>query len=144
MEDAELKKLIAQLRKEDHSLNEILDMLHKEHDVKLTFLDLRMLVAEIEKSKPVKKAPPKKEKPKKEEPGEQALPGGTRVDIDQIVQPGAQISGSAALPSGSKIRWAVDASGRLNMGLEPGSAQPTQQDMQAFQQTLARKWQGGA
>jgi len=143
MEDAELKDLVKKMRDDGMSLNEILDALHKEHEVKLTFLDLRMLVAEIEKSQPVEKAPPKKEKPK-EEGEEPATPGGASIEIDQIMQPGAQISGSASLPSGAKVKWFVDEMGRLGMNLAPGSEQPTESDIQAFRQALAQKLQGGA
>ena len=140
MEDAELRDLIKKLREEDTSLSQILDVLHKEHNVKLTFLDLRMLVAEIEKSPPVEKAPSKPEE-KAEEP--EAAPGGTHVEVDQVMQPGAQLSGSASLPSGAKVTWHINDMGQLKLGLAPGSAQPTQDDIKAFQQALAQKLQGG-
>ncbi len=142
MEDTALRELVAQLRKEGKSLNEILDILHKEHEVKLTFLELRMLVAEIEKNKPVEKKPPKREPAKKEEAASPAG-GGAVVEIDQIPRPGAQLSGRASLPSGARVQWFVDAMGRLGMSLEPGSAQPTQADIMAFQETLTRRLQGG-
>jgi len=140
MEDAQIKEIIIKLRDEEMSLNEILDTLHNEHDVKLTFLELRMLVAEIEDSQPVEKEPPKPEEPEEEE---EAAPGEAVVEVDQIVQPGAQLSGNASMPSGAKVKWYVDAAGRLGMGLEPGSAQPTEEDIAAFQQALSAKLQRG-
>ena len=139
MEDADLRRLVTELREQGSSLNEILDTLHNEHDVRLTFLDLRMLVAEIEDSKPVEKAP-RKEEPEEEE----AAPEGTHVEVDAVMQPGAQLSGRASLASGAKIQWAIDAHGRLNLGLEKGSPQPTEQDMTEFQQALTQKLRGGA
>ena len=143
MEDAELRTLVEALREEDKSLNEILDVLHKEHKVRITFLELRMLVAEIEKSEPVKK-PRKKEKERDETlADEPAADLGTQVTIDQIMQPGAQLSGSANLQSGAKIKWSVDAMRRLNVSLEPGSSQPTEQDIRQFQQALGQKLQRG-
>ena len=144
MEDAELRNLVTQLRKEDKSLNEILDVLHKEHDVRITFLDLRMLVAEIEKSKPVKTEKRLKEKRKREKTEEGPAAAGTRVEVDQIVQPGTQLSGTVEFQSGARAKWFVDAIGRLSLALEPSSAQPTQRDMVEFQQVLSRKLQGGA
>lgn len=140
MEDAELKKTVDELRKQGKSLNEILDVLHKEHNVRITFLELRMLVAEIEKSEPVKKPDKKLDETPDEEPTADL---GTEVAIDQIMQPGAQLSGSAKLQSGARIKWFVDAMRRLNVSLEPGSSQPTEQDTRQFQQALAQKLQRG-
>jgi len=143
MEDAELRTLVEALRDEDKSLNEILDVLHKEHKVRITFLELRMLVAEIEKSEPVKK-PTKEEKEGDETLDDEPTADlGTQVTIDQIMQPGTQLSGSANLQSGAKIKWSIDAMRRLNVSLEPGSPQPTEQDVKQFQQALAQKLQRG-
>lgn len=147
MEDAELRDLVKGLREEGKSLNEILDILHKEHETKITFLDLRMLVAEIEKSKPVeKKKEPKgfwrkgKDKDKKDtKPTEPS--GATTVTIDQVMRPGAQLSGKATLKSGAKVNWFFDASARLGLELQEGSAQPNQEDIADFQRVLATKLQ---
>ena len=151
MEDAELRDLVKRLRGEDKSLNEILDILHKEHEVRITFLDLRVLVAEIEKSKPVetkKKKEPKgfwrrgKDKDKKDtKPTEPS--GATTVEVDQVMRPGAQLSGNATLKSGAKVNWFFDSTGRLGLELQQGSAQPTQQDLKDFQRVLASKLQPG-
>ena len=143
MEDTDTpdtKEIVRQLRKEGQSLNEILDTLHKEHDVRITFLELRMLVAEIEKSKPVEKKAPKK-KPKKKEPADTL---GPAVTVDQVVQPGAQISGTVKFESGASAKWFIDAIGRVSLALEPDSARPSEADMADFQRVLAAKLQGGA
>ena len=143
MEDTDTpdtKEIVSQLRKEGQSLNEILDTLHKEHDVRITFLELRMLVAEIEKSKPVEKKAPKK-KPKKKEPADTL---GPAVTVDQVVQPGAQISGTVKFESGASAKWFIDAIGRVSLALEPDSARPSEADMADFQRVLAAKLQGGA
>ena len=143
MEDTDTpdtKEIVRQLRKEGQSLNEILDTLHKEHDVRITFLELRMLVAEIEKSKPVEKKAPKK-KPKKKEPADTL---GPAVTVDQVVQPGAQISGTVKFESGASAKWFIDAIGRVSLALDPDSARPSQADMADFQRVLAAKLQGGA
>ena len=144
MEDTEIRSLVTQLREEGSSLNEILDVLHKEHDVRMTFLELRMLVAEIEKSKPVEPAERKRRAKEDDEEETAGSSLGTQVEVDQIVQPGMQLSGSAKMRSGAKIKWFVDAYSRLSAAVDQGSAQPTQQDMVEFQQALAQKLQGGA
>lgn len=144
MEDTETpdaQEIVRQLRKEGKSLNEILDTLHKEHEIRMTFLELRMLVAEIEKSKPVEKKPPKKKPKKKDEPAETL---GPAVTVDQVVQPGAQISGTVKFDSGASAKWFIDAIGRVSLALEPDSARPSEADMADFQRVLAAKLQGGA
>ena len=135
------KEIVRQLRKEDKSLNEILDVLHKEHEIRMTYLELRMLVAEIEKSKPVEKKPPKKKPKKKEEPAETL---GPTITVDQVVQPGAQLSGTVKFESGASAKWFIDAIGRVSLALDPDSARPSEADMADFQSALAAKLQGGA
>jgi hypothetical protein len=46
--------------------------------------------------------------------------------------------------SGAKAEWFVDAMGRLALNPAPGSAKPTECDIQEFQVELQRKLTGGA
>jgi len=130
MEEAEIKELVGRLLKEGKGLNEILNYLRDEEGVSLTYLDLRMIAAEVEEE-----APP-------EEPAEEETPspepdvGGPQIEFDTVMQPGAELSGTAALGSGAKLRWLLGADGRLQMGLEPGSSQPTEPELVEFQQKL--------
>ena len=59
----------------------------------------------------------------------------TVVDVDKIVRPGVQLSGSVTFASGAKGTWYI---GQRGLGVEPaeGSAKPTQKDVILFQRKL--------
>ena len=59
----------------------------------------------------------------------------TAVDVDKIVRPGVQLSGSVTFASGAKGTWYI---GPRGLGVEPdeGSAKPTQKDVILFQRKL--------
>jgi hypothetical protein len=59
----------------------------------------------------------------------------TVVDIDKVVRPGVQLSGSVTFASGAKGTWYI---GQRGLGVEPdeGSAKPTQKDVILFQRKL--------
>jgi len=59
----------------------------------------------------------------------------TVVDVDKVVRPGVQLSGSVTFASGAKGTWYI---GQRGLGVEPeeGSAKPTQKDVILFQRKL--------
>jgi len=59
----------------------------------------------------------------------------TVVDVDKVVRPGVQLSGSVTFASGAKGRWYI---GPRGLGVEPdeGSAKPSQKDVILFQRKL--------
>ena len=59
----------------------------------------------------------------------------TVVDVDKVVRPGVQLSGSVMFASGAKGTWYI---GPRGLGVEPeeGSAKPTQKDVILFQRKL--------
>ncbi|MBR4900553.1 MAG: hypothetical protein IKZ46_06405 [Victivallales bacterium] len=59
----------------------------------------------------------------------------TVVDVDKIVRPGVQLSGSVTFASGAKGTWYI---GQRGLGVEPaeGSSKPTQKDVILFQRKL--------
>lgn len=59
----------------------------------------------------------------------------TVVDVDKVVRPGVQLSGSVTFASGAKGTWYI---GPRGLGVEPeeGSAKPTQKDVILFQRKL--------
>lgn len=157
MTDDALKRFIAEKVGEGISLSHIQDLL-KEKNVKITFMELRLLASEIEedlwKDQEAKAEPePAKENkdetlektapsasPEAESPADGKLRGTTTVEVSPIVRPGAVMSGSVKFGSGVTADWFLDQSGRL--GLEKASGQPDQQDVQEFQQELQRKLGG--
>ena len=59
----------------------------------------------------------------------------TVVDVDKVVRPGVQLSGSVTFASGAKGTWYI---GPRGLGVEPeeGSAKPSQKDVILFQRKL--------
>jgi DNA-binding transcriptional MerR regulator len=164
MEEIEIKKIVAQKLSEGISLSDIQKQLSDEHDVKMTFLDLRLLASELEN---VDWESFNKEEETPEEtdeldeavdsPGEDTMhedgdyqaadealdapSGGTVVELSKLARPGAVASGSVKFGSGASAEWILDQMGRL--ALSNASGEPTQDDIQEFQMELQKALTGG-
>ncbi len=141
MTKEERKRVVGEKLNEGHSLADVQRILDEEYGEKITFLDLRMLAAELEVDwdlideeqgkgqeviQDVSKAPT----------GD--VEGSTQVTVSKVVRPGTVLSGDVVFKSGVRAEWYVDSSGRL--GLNPqGDGQPTEEDIQDFQEELQRK-----
>lgn len=114
------------------------------HGVNMTYLDLRMLAADLEVN--WKKLDPK---PVPKPAAEAALPvaaagnARTQVTVSRVVRPGAAMSGDVTFASGAKGEWWVDSYGRPGLSLAKGSSKPTEEDVQEFSVELQRKLGGG-
>ncbi len=150
MDDKARNQLIARLLAEKRTLSEIQKILEKDHQLRLTYMELRLIASELKvdwkkvegDKKPAAAAPAAGLKLLGDEPG----PGGARTEIaiSKLVRPGAIFSGSVKFKSGASGEWAVDQMGRLGLTPSPGSARPTEDDIQDFQVELQRKLQGQA
>ena len=153
MQKEEIKKIVASLLNKGVSLSDIQKQLQSEHQVRMTFLDLRMLASEIEsvdwsKQKAdvaAKKAEEKaaEEAKKKEEAkalGDEDEPaeglGKTVVEVSKLTRPGAIANGSVKFASGAKADWIIDQYGRL--GLDKPVGEPTKDDIKEFQAELQK------
>jgi hypothetical protein len=134
----------------------------EENGVKITYMELRMLAADLEvdwqKQDPVKKPEPPAKKPAAAPPvhdldAAEAAAGGaapaagagrTTVTLSRLVRPGAVMSGDVVFASGAKGDWYLDQRGRLGLNLAKDSAKPTQEDMLDFQEELQRQLSGQA
>jgi len=152
------KQIVAGWIEAGASLNDIQKRLQEELEVSMTYLDVRLLVSELNL------VPKEKEKPKEEEktePAEDAVDGEPAADdeddfaddlaglgggkvavsIDQIARPNAMISGKATFSDGEKAEWYIDPMGRLGLDPQKPGYRPSEQDVMAFQvelQKLAR------
>ena len=152
MTQEEIKQFIADKTAEGMSLTAIQDALSAQ-GVKIRFMELRLLAAEIESvlakkeaDKAAAEAPAPEEK--KTEEAEAAAPaapapdgaakvrGATTVSVSPIQRPGFAMSGSVSFGSGVTADWYVDQTGRL--GLDNASGQPDEQDIQEFQIELRK------
>ncbi len=137
----ELKKNIAKLLSEKKTLSEIQDILKSEFEHSMTFLDLRLLAAELEGVDWKQFDPVKEEVEEEEEEVELVGDGKTYVEISQVQRPGAMLSGSVIFASGASSNWMLDQSGQL--GLDQSKGEPTEADLEAFKLELQKAIQKG-
>jgi len=148
MSEAEtIKTLIRQMLAEGESLSHIQTRL-KEQGHTMTFMELRMLAAELqdvqwgkpekpaEPEGPSEPAPETAAEPAAEPAAEAPAAGKTVVEISRVVRPGAAAEGTVSFGSGASAVWIVDQMGRL--GLEKVTGEYTENDIREFQQELAR------
>lgn len=131
------------------SLSEVQKLLANEHDVQMTYLELRLIAADLEVdwSRHDKVVP----EPEENEASAAAAPAGqedgtgtTTITVSKLVRPGAAMSGDVQFASGAKAEWFVDSMGRLGLNPATGSSKPTEDDIQDFQIELQRKLTQGA
>jgi hypothetical protein len=136
----ESKKIIAKLLADGISLSDIQGILAKDHDIRMTFLELRLIASELENvdwGKFNKEEPVDDDKAKtKDSTPSQEISGRTVVEISKLVRPGAVASGTVSFGSGAKAEWILDQMGRL--GLDKAEGKPTEQDLKEFQEELQK------
>ena len=147
MTDQDCRRLVAQCLQNGMSLSDIQKLLASDHDMRMTYLDLRLLAAELdvdwealEPEAPAEDLSPETALDAEPEP---AL-GSTAVTVSKLVRPGAAMSGSVTFASGAKAEWYVDSMGRLGLNPDDDSSQPTQDDIQDFQVELQKQMTGMA
>ena len=158
----EQKKQVIQWINAGAKLAEIQSRLEKEFGARITYMEVRFLVDDLKvlPKDPVEtKAPtppgkavatpltapnsaaasaPAKEIPLELEP-EPALPGGAgrvTVTVDNVVRPGAMISGNVTFSDGKSAGWYLDQMGRLGMAPMEKGYRPSPADVEEFQMAL--------
>ena len=145
MNPDELKAFVAAKLNTGASLGQVQKAL-AENGVNMTYLDLRLLAAELEVNwkKQDPKAVPKPVGDAAKVLDKAELPAaGTQVTVHKIVRPGAAMSGEVVFSSGAKGDWYIDNYGRPGLSLATGSSKPTEEDLQEFGVELQRKLGGG-
>jgi len=144
----EQKKLVQQWVKEGSTLSEIQKKITEEFKIHVTFMDVRFLILDLNlKIKENEKTPAKavdlsKSAPaaaaELEKPEETGVAGAVSVELDRVVKAGAIVSGSVTFSDGVKASWSLDQLGRLGLSSGKQNYRPSEEDLQAFQQELAR------
>ena len=132
-------------------LSEIQTRMDKELGVRLTYMEVRLVVDDLKLTlkdpEPPKPAPapanadaaetqPEAE-PLEPEPLEPPSAGGNvSLSVDQITRPGAVVSGKVTFSDGQKAVWYLDQTGRLGLGPEKQGYRPPAADVQQFQMLL--------
>jgi hypothetical protein len=136
-------------------LSEIQNRLNSEFGLRVTYMEVRLLVddlkltpKDIEKPKPVEstltnQAAPPAPQPKNanapaEPLAEPAAPGGggVSVSVDHLARPGAVVSGKVTFSDGNRAEWYLDQTGRLGLVAQQPGYRPPPADLQQFQASL--------
>jgi hypothetical protein len=147
----ERDRFIKEKLDEGLSLSDVQKLLVSEFGIRMTYLDLRLLAADLEVNWQ-KQDDAKAEEAKSDDdmdiskiPAEDddATPR-TKIEVSKLARPGVALSGSVEFLSGAKGDWFLDSYGRLGFEAAEGSGKPTEEDLQDFQVELQNKLAGGA
>jgi hypothetical protein len=158
MNKEEIKNIVADMLSERLSPSEIQKQLAEKKDIRITFLDLKLIISEIKNSAETldkndtrnrkNDIPPAKEDNRAEVHSEKEQTvdaeimdeGATVVEMEKLLKPGAVLCGKVKFASGAKADWSVDHYGRLSFANSAGK--PSPQDLKLFQAELQRKISG--
>lgn len=143
----EQKEVVRQWVTEGAKLSEIQKRIKEEFKIPITFMEARFLILDlglnIKEKEPssatgvdLSKSPETIQSEAASE-GEDA-PGNVTVELDRVVKAGAIVSGSVRFSDGETAAWSLDQLGRLALTAGKSGYRPSQDDLQAFQQELAR------
>ena len=162
---AEQKQAVSEWAEAGATLNDIQSKLKSEFGLTMTYMEARLLAVELEvhlKDKTVKTKPEPEAGAVPEVAGElpvegddegvggqgdEALPVGEapaagvvpfEMAADELIVPGALVSGSATFSDGTKTKWFLDQMGRLSLKADQPGYQPPQVDVPKFQQGLEK------
>ena len=134
-------------------LSEIQTKLAEEFGLRLTYMDVRLLVDDL-KLTPKDPEPPKgvtqigaapepgppPPPTGKKASGKAATPspagGSVSVTVDQLTRPGAVVSGKVTFSDGQQADWYLDQTGRLGVVTRQPGYKPSAADVQQFQVAL--------
>jgi len=133
---------------EGMKLSELQKRLETDFGLRLTYMDVRMLVTDLQVM-PKDPDPPKTPPPAAagllapEAPLPPAEPAdlgtGVRVSVDTVTRPGSMVSGKVTFSDDQKATWLVDQYGRPGLMPETKGYRPSPADMQDFQTALEQE-----
>src|SRR2546423_14098977 len=149
LDDAQRQKVTEWIA-EGLKLSEIQNRIATELGVRLTYMDVRLLVDDLKLtpkdadrpktalplSTPPTPAVPAKPAPISEEGEQPAARPNVSVKVDQIARPGAVVSGKVSFSDGNTADWYFDQTGRLGLIPQSPGYRPSAPDLQEFQAVL--------
>ncbi len=150
------KQQLHQWAQEGLQLNDLQKKMKEEFQMNITYMDTRFMATDLAlEIKNLEEKPKKEAEPVPEETPESAPPAAEKgsyteddlellppkisnvtVTIDEIVRPGALVSGKVVFSDGVKASWNLDEMGRLGLDAGDPNYQPSPEDIDAFQQEL--------
>jgi hypothetical protein len=140
-------------------LSDIQNRLAEEFEVRLTYMDVRLLVDDLKvmpkdppeppkppaapEEPPVPVPPAAAEAPPLAGPDETAAPPGGKVSltVDTLARPGTIVSGKVTFSDGKSAAWYLDQMGRLGVSPDEQGYRPPMGDVEDFQAQLDRELQ---
>jgi len=132
-------------------LSEIQTRLAEEFGLRLTYMEVRLLVDDL-KLTPKDPEPPKNAEsppPAESKPGDakgvsspakpSSATGKVSVSVDQLTRPGAVASGKVTFSDGQTADWYLDQMGRLGVVPKQQGYKPSAADVQQFQMALEKE-----
>jgi len=143
------KELVRRWVTEGAKLSEIQKKINEEFKVPITFMEVRFLILDlglnIKEKEPssasgvdLSKSAPADTMQSEPELEQKGMPGNVAVELDRVVKAGAVVSGNVTFSDGVKVAWSLDQFGRLGLSSGQAGYRPSEEDLQAFQQELAR------
>lgn len=139
----EQKQEVSQWIANGAKLSEVQLRLADEFGIRLTYMEARFLVDDLKLVPQDKEEPVKKQEPAADsdlgaldEPEPEAALGGVRISVDEIVRPGALVSGRVTFSDGMKAEWSLDRAGRFGLMPEQEGYRPSQADLTEFRKGL--------
>ena len=122
-------------------LSEFQRRLETDFGLRMTYMDVRMLVADLQvmpkDPEPPKTAPvPEGANPAPLAPAEPEPVGGVKVTVDAVTRPGAMVSGKVTFSDGQTADWYLDQMGRMGVVPAQKGYKPSQMDVMEFQELL--------
>ena len=131
----EQKAAVARWVRDGLGLPEIQKQLETEFGVRITYMDLRFLVDDLDLELTDKG--PKFDTPKVESAGSaQQGHGKVTVSLDKISRPDALVSGQVTFSDGVSAQWHLDQMGRLSLNARQPGYKPSHEDLVEFQNAL--------
>jgi hypothetical protein len=146
--DEAQRKQVAAWVEQGLKLSEIQTRLAAELGLRLTYMDVRLLVddlkltpKDLETPRPLAPTlaaagPPLARGPAAEPRGRKPKPPGVSVSVDELARPGAFVSGKVTFSDGNTADWYLDQAGRLGLAPEKNGYRPPAADFQEFQAAL--------
>ena len=149
LDDTQRKKVAGWIA-DGMKLSEIQNRLASELGVRMTYMDVRLLVDDLKLTPkdveppaapvaaPAAAAPQKPATGLKTEsaPAPESSVNSVSVSVDQLARPGAVVSGKVTFTDGKKADWYMDQTGRLGLAPQEAGYRPPAADVQQFQIAL--------
>ncbi len=151
------KQAIAEWVGRGDGISEVQKKLESEFGIKMTYMDVRFMLLDLEVALKDKPEPKKAVEPAADGAAaggaaganadlgqaEGGLGGGVQISLDKVVQPGAVVSGSVTFSDGVSATWMLDQMGRLALNAATPGYRPSETDLQEFQLALRDALQKG-